>query len=588
MEPVRPPPSKARVFVFLSVLVGLVLGLFGALHGKELSAWAILSSLLQVLKMFVPSPDVVMNAEAHWALRIAAVICGLSGFVAVFVVWLHSIGRSIEGLYTQYLRRNHMIVYGEGVLLDGLMPVLRTASLRPVRFWPQTPMLHHPEMHVKTAGTLEDLVSRAGLNRARTVVVDCGDDALTLSRAKPILAHLRKTPGAMVRDIAVAVSDPVISDHMFEIIRRHDLAKQHRIVAFDASSALARSSLAEDPLFLRAQERQQTRVHALIVGFGALGERLLDQVMLTSLAGDLDIPRVTVIDRDADDVRRSFVARRPAVLDQFDIDFIPMEIGHDPLEGQASSDALERLARREQDVPFTGILLALGRQSDVMRSALLIDRARERTGRFLAPIWYRCRLEGDAEDLLQGDRPPLTADHGFIRMSLRPKVMIDTIMGHPLSEPLARRLHERYRRGQNVTPDADRPWTELAETYRRANIRTADHMPAKLWSIGVSMKGDLAKWTPTAADKVILRKVLEAPEDDPGLLRLTRIEHDRWMIDRRLDGWRPGTPRDNLRRIHPLLVPYEALRKQPDEIRKDIEQIRETLRFVMDLGEERR
>jgi hypothetical protein len=156
-------------------------------------------------------------------------------------------------------------------------------------------------------------------------------------------------------------------------------------------------------------------------------------------------------------------------------------------------------------------------------------------------------------------------------------------MGHPVTEPLARRLHDNYRSGARVTPEADLPWEQLPETYRRANIRTADHMPAKLWGIKVRIEGDLAKWEPSDTDMALLRRALEAPDDDPDLLRLVRIEHDRWMIDRQLDGWRPGSPRDNARRVHPLLIPYEELGKQPEELKKDIDQIRETLQFVMEL-----
>jgi hypothetical protein len=245
--------------------------------------------------------------------------------------------------------------------------------------------------------------------------------------------------------------------------------------------------------------------------------------------------------------------------------------------------AAEQLARREREVPLTAIFIALGRQSEVMRTALLLDRARQRTGRFLAPIYYRCRIDGDAEDLLQAEPLTPNADHGFIRMSLQPEALLKTVMGHPVTEALARRLHDNYRSGCRVTPDADLPWEQLPETYRRANIRTADHMPAKLWSIKVRIEGDLATWEPSDADMALLRQALEAPDDDPDLLRLVRIEHDRWMIDRRLDGWRAGTPCDNSRRVHPLLIPYDELRKQPEELKKDIDQIRETLRFVMAL-----
>jgi hypothetical protein len=50
------------------------------------------------------------------------------------------------------------------------------------------------------------------------------------------------------------------------------------------------------------------------------------------------------------------------------------------------------------------------------------------------------------------------------------------------------------------------------------------------------------------------------------------LEHRSWEIDRRLDGWRPGTPRDDRARIHPALIPYGEL---PDHVQEfDRDQIR--------------
>ena len=581
----RHPETLGKKIALGIVLIGVILGVIGTFIDTKAGIEALPSVILSVIKLFVPNPDMVANPCKPLTLRAAAFICGISGFVAVFVVWLHSVGRSLSGLWTQYARRDHVLLYGDSPMLEDLGPVLRDAGHTPIRIRPRNPAVP-PDPEVTEVGRgIDDLVARAGLNRARAVVVDCHDDAATLSLAKPVLSHLRRTPAARVRDVAVAVADPVISDQLFEIIRRHDLTARHRMVAFDANSAVARGALAADPLFPRAVARNQDRVHALILGFGSLGERLLDQVMLTSLAGDLGVPRITIIDREAEARKRSFAARRPAVLDQFDIDFVTLDVGGEPVDGLTASKGATELERIEKATPFTAIFLALGRQSDVMRAALLLDRAREREGRFVAPIYYRCRLDGEAADLLEAETLPLSADRGFVRMSIDPAALVATVLGNPVAEALARRLHDSYRRGPSVTPDVDKPWDALPETYRRANIRTADHMPAKLWSIGVRMEGNLARWAPSKADRAILNRVLAAPDDDPCLLRLARIEHDRWMIDRRLDGWRPGSPRDNARRIHPLLIPYDDLRKQPDELKKDIDQIRETLRFVLGLGD---
>jgi hypothetical protein len=41
--------------------------------------------------------------------------------------------------------------------------------------------------------------------------------------------------------------------------------------------------------------------------------------------------------------------------------------------------------------------------------------------------------------------------------------------------------------------------------------------------------------------------------------RLAILEHERWMADRRLSGWRLREARDNARKIHTDLVPFEDL-----------------------------
>ncbi|WP_417436493.1 RyR domain-containing protein [Hoeflea sp.] len=112
----------------------------------------------------------------------------------------------------------------------------------------------------------------------------------------------------------------------------------------------------------------------------------------------------------------------------------------------------------------------------------------------------------------------------------------------------------------------------MSKTYRRANIRSAAHIPAKLETIGIRMEPGDRVDCQTKADLSRLREVHAAGLDDPRIQDLARIEHERWMIERKLAGWQYGTPRDNERLIHPLLVPWEQLRKYPAEAAKDVAQ----------------
>src|SRR5439155_18687093 len=95
------------------------------------------------------------------------------------------------------------------------------------------------------------------------------------------------------------------------------------------------------------------------------------------------------------------------------------------------------------------------------------------------------------------------------------------------------------------------PWSELPETYREASRRQADHIDVKLRAIG-------SRPVPRGSAPPFFFS-----EDEVELL--ARLEHARWMAERVVDGWRYGPVRDDARRIHDLLVPWEQLSEDARE-----------------------
>ena len=45
---------------------------------------------------------------------------------------------------------------------------------------------------------------------------------------------------------------------------------------------------------------------------------------------------------------------------------------------------------------------------------------------------------------------------------------------------------------------------------------------------------------------------------------MAAMEHGRWNIERLRDGWRPGKPRDDAKKIHDCLVPWAELSDDPE------------------------
>jgi hypothetical protein len=63
---------------------------------------------------------------------------------------------------------------------------------------------------------------------------------------------------------------------------------------------------------------------------------------------------------------------------------------------------------------------------------------------------------------------------------------------------------------------------------------------------------------------------------------LSRNAHDVWARQRMNDGWRWGPQRDDARKLHPSLVPYEQLAETEKDL--DRQTAMETLRVITALG----
>ena len=121
-------------------------------------------------------------------------------------------------------------------------------------------------------------------------------------------------------------------------------------------------------------------------------------------------------------------------------------------------------------------------------------------------------------------------------------------------EELAQAIHEDYveaaiRRGEKP-PGANgalQPWDGLAADLKQANFAQAADIPNKLRVLGYELaaghglKASEIALTPDKVEAMAVR------------------EHDRWARERQRLGWTYGAVRDNARKHHPLLVPWEAL-----------------------------
>jgi release factor glutamine methyltransferase len=143
-------------------------------------------------------------------------------------------------------------------------------------------------------------------------------------------------------------------------------------------------------------------------------------------------------------------------------------------------------------------------------------------------------------------------------------------------ETLARAIHEDYvRRQRSRTTYAEGepsllPWDLLPESLKRSNRDQAIFIDAKLGAVG--------------CDVVVLpgheHRVFEL--EDQEIEFLARMEHERWVAERRGDGWTPGPERDLINKRTPYLVPWEGLSEAARDLDRDT--VREIPRFLAEAG----
>ena len=618
---VKPPGKRWRLSAVVQaanrgdISVPLVLGALAV--GFGLAGWSaalfdgsfksISEIIVRVIGSFIPSANTVI--PGNWASRLGAVFAALTTVTGAVMVGLATLGEHIAKAKGRHLWSQHTILIGDTALARRLAEGFRAEGRRLLHAVPIDALKTGEPDRIRIGFDMGKILDATALRRAKLVVVDLGSDAATLSLGRSILSVCATQPPtrsllswtphdriAGPASLSLRVADSVLADRFSEVIysERHQQrisggTAMLRPAIFDQNSVIARYTLARSPLFVMAHARQQARVHAVVIGFGDLGEKLHDQIMLTSVAQSLDLPRVTVLDRHAARLEREFRARRPAVLENLQTKFIEFDVGVDLIEGADASPELAELLALEKSSGITAIFLALPSDAENLRAALLLRRYSERNGNLNAPIFYRSRLSPEESDVLGGGRN-LEAPGRFVPMRISFDVLQKEIANADGRDTLARALHENYLRGEGKSDQAAVAWEELSEPLRRANIRAADHLPAKLWSLGFAISGLVPGQIPAfdqGAKEWLFGKPGAPPPPDAlaAITALTKLEHDRWMVERWLDGWSYGPVRDDKRQLHPRLITWEELLKtSPADASKDTEQVLAMLRLLNERG----
>ena len=427
---------------------------------------------------------------------------------------------------------------------------------------------------VERPSATSDLIAAANIHHARSVIVMLADEKVNAAIATSIASGRE---GAAEPAIWCRTGDRLVADRVAAVE-----SGASRILVFDEAQIMAREVFARNPAHAVAERMAADRVHFLIIGFGRLGQAMAEEALFSGIAAGLGKPVITVLDRDATRAESIYRESRPALDKAADVAFIAAELITAENAPVLSQAALAALAARDDLARVTGILICLGSDADNVRFALALPDIRRREGRYFAPAFMRLR-DPDAESVVFATAQPHVFDpnSGIHPLERPTRLMASDILDSAHRDEAARLLHEAYSGGTGISAGASTSWNHLPETYRRANRRSADHIAAKLFSLGLTSEHDAH--APILVERHAHQRSI-APlqaDDDPRLPMLAALEHRRWSADRVIDGWSYAATRDDDRKQHPLLERGDYASLPEVEQQKDRAQIRTVMSSIV-------
>lgn len=387
-------------------------------------------------------------------------------------------------------------------------------------------------------GTQITTLRRAAVGRAGHVVCSTGADRDNVQAGAAVAQIAQLAGRSEPLYLFVHIGDPELAHVMRAATLRLGPIRVH---FFDINAVWARALLRAGRLDDPAEGAPPSIV---VVGATDLGRALVVRAARRwHFAGHPGRLRVTVVDPDADRACERIAELYPAIGRRTELvpvvrevdtrlpgDFRPLLRGDGReealylcLDDEAETLGVAMQARRQLGPSGARILLpATAWTFRVQR--LLLDRAGG-----ITPVFYSPRP--DSLDLIQ-----------------------DSAL-----EAIARSVHRVYLDERRESSDfgsrpADVPWGRLPPDYREATRRNVDELVLQLESLWYEIE-PLYDWDE------------EPPQlAGPQVETLARLEHDRWCRERLGAGWRFGEQRDDGRRLHPKLVPWESLDEPSREI----------------------
>jgi Trk K+ transport system NAD-binding subunit len=398
-----------------------------------------------------------------------------------------------------------------------------------------------------------DLLHLAGIVRASVLVSVCEDDGVNVDVAVRAHQFIQQRPARLREPLKCFLH--IVDLGLCSLLKQHRLFGRERdrldVRVFNTYVNSARQLQAEFSLERDLVRTDDPRtVQFVVVGLGRLGESVALQAAKTSHFANARKLELVLIDRYASDILQRLEGRHPGLSNVCEVSTIDGDI--------CDARVLERIrALSARPDRVTSIAICIDQETQSLATSMnLLGWLRDQP----VPILVRMTRQHGLSSLLGADATAFPGKERLHLFGILSRTCTRDLLLTEMLDRQARAVQKQYvesciKRG--LTADkkpAMRPWEDLDENFRDSCRQQADHLSVKLRAIG---------WEAVPMEQVPTESIPPFPQSVADIEKLARMEHNRWMSERLLAGWRlgqPATPEEgNQRKISPYLVPYDQL-----------------------------
>ena len=397
------------------------------------------------------------------------------------------------------------------------------------------------------------LLRRASVHRARYLIAVCEDDGTNADiavQSQNLIKDLERDPLTCI----IHVVDPRLCD----LLREKEIGgitfPSLRLELFNVYERGAQLILEGYPPFKVDGAESDQSPHVLLIGMGKMGENLVTRLAHawhSNQRGGKEPLHLTVVDLEAEEKLKSLEVRYPHLMACCRFTAYSMDVN--------SSDFYEAKFLSESKGVDTAYV-CFDNDSLGLNVGLSLVRLKKLEA---TPIVVRTIEERGLALLLRnesGEQGGFAHLHAF---SLLDRTCTPDLLFGGLHEMLARSVHEDFVRNQRDLGKSVEeneilvPWDQLPEGVKDSNRRYADDITSKLQAVGYYL-APLRDW-----DAFEFKFTAQEVEN------MAKMEHERWCQARSLAGWSHAEKKDEERKLHPSLIPWEKLPEEEKEKNRD-------------------